>query len=579
MKLSSTIDKKKIIALASEWEKVWKERPFDNSNGLGCQGAFALYYFLKEMHPAPELVVECGTWRGFSTWVIKMAVPNAKIICSDPILASRQFLNKAVFMPEYRVKEAEYTWQDFSNIEINIPAEKRDRAVVFFDDHQNKIPRLEQAIKKGFKHIIFDDNVPYEYTHTSFEYLFNVEKDISVKKYFERYEIFPPVYSGKHRSGILLNGTLNSEDLLIDDLFEGKDIYSWVTKVDVADLYLSKDENLNVRSDLNFKSKSNTGDVSSIQGLKSYLEKTSLKAQCPNHILPGDLIVSLTSYKNRFDNLSLTLRSLLLQTVSPNRLILWISENEKDDLPQSVWELEKYGLNIFFCEDIYSYKKIIPTLREFPESFIVTADDDIYYEPNWLKSLIDSWDGNNKTIVAHRAHKIKFDKKGNLLPYHQWKWQVESEEPSEGLIIATGCGGVLYPPHVFHQDVTDEKYFMELCPNADDIWLYWMASLNGAKTKRSNFDFRLIEWPSQNSSPLWKENIEGGGNDRQIRKMQAAYGFRWLRSNVIGTNNFSVSNYWDQRYKKGGNSGAGSYGRLAEFKAEIINKFIKEKKS
>jgi SAM-dependent methyltransferase len=36
------------------------------------------------------------------------------------------------------------------------------------------------------------------------------------------------------------------------------------------------------------------------------------------------------------------------------------------------------------------------------------------------------------------------------------------------------------------------------------------------------------------------------------------------------------SQYWDDRYKIGGNSGAGSYGRLAQFKAEIINGFVAE---
>lgn len=35
--------------------------------------------------------------------------------------------------------------------------------------------------------------------------------------------------------------------------------------------------------------------------------------------------------------------------------------------------------------------------------------------------------------------------------------------------------------------------------------------------------------------------------------------------------------YWEQRYKKGGNSGAGSYNHLAEFKAEVLNQFVKEK--
>ena len=36
----------------------------------------------------------------------------------------------------------------------------------------------------------------------------------------------------------------------------------------------------------------------------------------------------------------------------------------------------------------------------------------------------------------------------------------------------------------------------------------------------------------------------------------------------------SSQQYWNDRYRYGGNSGAGSYGRLATFKAEILNKFI-----
>lgn len=44
------------------------------------------------------------------------------------------------------------------------------------------------------------------------------------------------------------------------------------------------------------------------------------------------------------------------------------------------------------------------------------------------------------------------------------------------------------------------------------------------------------------------------------------------------TRNFSSDMYWEKRYEKGGNSGAGSYGRLAEFKAEYLNKFATEHK-
>lgn len=40
---------------------------------------------------------------------------------------------------------------------------------------------------------------------------------------------------------------------------------------------------------------------------------------------------------------------------------------------------------------------------------------------------------------------------------------------------------------------------------------------------------------------------------------------------------FTSSKYWESRYLDGGTSGAGSYGRQAQFKADILNKFVTEK--
>ena len=34
--------------------------------------------------------------------------------------------------------------------------------------------------------------------------------------------------------------------------------------------------------------------------------------------------------------------------------------------------------------------------------------------------------------------------------------------------------------------------------------------------------------------------------------------------------------YWDERYATGGTSGSGSYNRLAAFKAEILNEFVRD---
>ena len=39
---------------------------------------------------------------------------------------------------------------------------------------------------------------------------------------------------------------------------------------------------------------------------------------------------------------------------------------------------------------------------------------------------------------------------------------------------------------------------------------------------------------------------------------------------------FSSAGYWEGRYREGGTSGAGSYGLLADFKAEVLNRFVAE---
>jgi hypothetical protein len=45
---------------------------------------------------------------------------------------------------------------------------------------------------------------------------------------------------------------------------------------------------------------------------------------------------------------------------------------------------------------------------------------------------------------------------------------------------------------------------------------------------------------------------------------------------MAATNGFSSGEYWEARYRGGGASGAGSIGRLARFKAAVINRFIVE---
>jgi SAM-dependent methyltransferase len=48
------------------------------------------------------------------------------------------------------------------------------------------------------------------------------------------------------------------------------------------------------------------------------------------------------------------------------------------------------------------------------------------------------------------------------------------------------------------------------------------------------------------------------------------------RLRLLGGARFRSAAYWQERYRSGGTSGAGSYGRLAQWKAEFLNRFAAE---
>ncbi len=237
------------------------------------------------------------------------------------------------------------------------------------------------------------------------------------------------------------------------------------------------------------------------------------------HGLPGDLVVSLTSYPKRFPTLHLTLRCLLSQTVAPDRVILWITAEDAAQLPASVTDLKSQGLEIRFCKDMRSYKKIVPALLAFPTAYIVTADDDVYYSQRWLEQLVER--ASERTVVCHRAHSVAFDDAGRIEPYSKWSFDVSE---TQGMLFPTGVGGVLYGPRSLSPETVDEDKFTNLCPQGDDIWLFWMGRRVGStyiKTKRPWVEF---PWKGSQASALHLTNVGTGRNDEQISKVTSHYG-------------------------------------------------------
>jgi SAM-dependent methyltransferase len=86
--------------------------------------------------------------------------------------------------------------------------------------------------------------------------------------------------------------------------------------------------------------------------------------------------------------------------------------------------------------------------------------------------------------------------------------------------------------------------------------------------------------PSTAASPrgchaLASRPARTGAGGSRVRIMALRF-LRWSRPAQAQPASFDVIDYWRTRYDAGGNSGKGSYGRLALFKAEVINRFIEQ---
>ena len=174
----------------------------------------------------------------------------------------------------------------------------------------------------------------------------------------------------------------------------------------------------------------------------------------------------------------------MLQNMKPNRIILWLAEDEfprrDSDLPEKLLCLKKYGLEIMYCENLRSFKKLIPALRACPDADIVTADDDLYYRRNWLRTLYDEHSRHPEDVCVHRITKFYVDDSGQ---FRIIGGGYDVYPCPSFLNKLTGGAGAFYSPGMLHPDVVRTELFTSLCTTNDDIWFWLMAVLNGKRIR------------------------------------------------------------------------------------------------
>ena len=135
-----------------------------------------------------------------------------------------------------------------------------------------------------------------------------------------------------------------------------------------------------------------------------------------------------------------------------------------------------FSIDKYMGEDYPLYKKYYYALKEHPNSIVITIDDDEIYPRNLIEGLYTVHKKFPNCVIAARAHKIRFNN-GIVENYNNWEWESTLSHVPSMRLVATGCGGVLYPPFCMDSRVFDLELITKLSINADDLWLKIMQVL------------------------------------------------------------------------------------------------------
>lgn len=234
------------------------------------------------------------------------------------------------------------------------------------------------------------------------------------------------------------------------------------------------------------------------------------------------IIVSLTSYPERINQVRQVLDSILANTLKPDLIVLTLSLDEfpNKEIPKELTELEEKDLlKIKWVEgNEYPYKKLMHTLKDYPDDLIITTDDDVIYSPEIIKILVDKYveNGKNNPITGG---------------WYSWKWchRCSSHHGRFSLTKASFYGDYIY--NLYDKYILPKLKTEPLNVIFDDTFYTLCAALNGYLYKRTPYDCRKIpnQFKIQTKSKISDSSLSykirfSKFNDYLIKIIQQEYG-------------------------------------------------------
>ncbi len=236
---------------------------------------------------------------------------------------------------------------------------------------------------------------------------------------------------------------------------------------------------------------------------------------------PEKYLVSVASFADRYDTLPLTLKSLLLQDVKPDKIVVFL-----DDVPitDTLEDMKQYGIEFVYTKDhLKPHKKYYYAMMQYPDYNLITVDDDLIYRKDMVGSLIWEHRRYPSCIIARRVHRITL-KDGEVQKYQDWVYEDQQSFRASHKLLATGGAGTLYPAGCLTEETLNMEQIKALSPEADDLWLKVMELKSDVRVKWLPNDYVMpIEVNGSQEKNLQSTNVHEGKNDEALARLFEAY--------------------------------------------------------
>lgn len=183
-------------------------------------------------------------------------------------------------------------------------------------------------------------------------------------------------------------------------------------------------------------------------------------------IVKAKIVVNITTWTKRDWCLYPMLKNLKQQTLYPDRIVLWLSEEEydKDKLPQSIQKCidEKLLTDVMWVKQNTKGHKRYDCFKYFNDCYNVLLDDDILYKPTFIEELVNETKKHQNCITVYSSYSVEYN------GVHITRGQFIKEPSHKNNFIAGRC---CFPPYTFPFDAYENEEFRnEYVLNCDESW-------------------------------------------------------------------------------------------------------------